>query len=896
MKISKRKADYRDRSDGHFIYTKKCIECIHYISSKKTGIGPRCQMVDGVISPMGTCKLWKLNPLESTQSNLSPPYPEKGAKVRYGSLEGKLVSDVRKEDRAYADIKWKGFLHGTQRDVIVDSPEIEVIDTNPRKSLLYYEITYGGVPMTENGRKRFINAALNAGYSLNEIEDHLKPKENELVENDIAINTMATPELQVEIKNLMDVAGEPGEIAYPTVHDAFNEIVDRWDEGIPEYKKFTNNIKDILITTGQVTEVTKQMLGSGSRMGYKGYWFKHRGLMWEYKPKENKAIGPKEHFWCHVGYDAQGIEYSYCDRCKKYRRGETIIGKREFNAAGKVEPIEEHADGTQWWGDEPLPSTHPLYKKPSENQGKITGYSLTEAPTTGKMAAEFGAYAATAAIGSITGLVLYHTALSPKVSASKSYQRLLITVPHARCNHKDNPRMHLCDQSAKEFAKSLYRSGDKLMIGDMNRSEIDYNRIESIGTEWHTELTELMKSKTYDFLIDAHSFPETSERYGGNDVVILYNYFSTGVRQVAESIRKALEKYSFKVEIRESIMQEDFILSKSVALGISGLLIEVSEKLTESQLNRVAQTVRFSLPRAYPAANEGAEGPITTTTPPEPVDSDFMVHAITYSCSGAAETAEIGLCAAKNPKSNLWRHEWKKNNPGINIKDEKITGRVKVKNNPADIIGKVDVKSNGIGDYHKGMFEADEIEDYEDVIKEVKCEGDKCVRDSEEPTRALGHLIKIEYLKKDGSSFPDGAVCSGSSKPCNCGKKVKEWIPSVHTDVYTNKEGSALFLVKVVKAKENPVEGKTCPTNLNNLGDMLVFWHMKGCSHCAAMEPYIEKCGIPVLKIDAMTCENIADLHKITDTPTLYLYRGDKLVKKHVGQMSESELKRWVKR
>ena len=52
-------------------------------------------------------------------------------------------------------------------------------------------------------------------------------------------------------------------------------------------------------------------------------------------------IGPKDHFWTYMGWDTElKVEYSYCDRCKKYRSAGKSISRREYLKrveAGKVE-------------------------------------------------------------------------------------------------------------------------------------------------------------------------------------------------------------------------------------------------------------------------------------------------------------------------------------------------------------------------------------------------------------------------------------------------------------------------------------------------------------------------------------------------------------------------------
>ena len=52
-------------------------------------------------------------------------------------------------------------------------------------------------------------------------------------------------------------------------------------------------------------------------------------------------IGKKQHFWVYMGWDEElQVEYSFCDRCGKYRAKGVIIPKKQFlerHNAGKVE-------------------------------------------------------------------------------------------------------------------------------------------------------------------------------------------------------------------------------------------------------------------------------------------------------------------------------------------------------------------------------------------------------------------------------------------------------------------------------------------------------------------------------------------------------------------------------
>jgi len=118
---------------------------------------------------------------------------------------------------------------------------------------------------------------------------------------------------------------------------------------------------------------------------------------------------------------------------------------------------------------------------------------------------------------------------------------IILTVPHALCIY-DN-KNHTCDATAKKLAyKLMSKLGGKItnnittVIGNINRSKIDLNRIQSRKTEFRKIIVKIIKTWEKKklkviFVIDCHSFPIKKFRiydFGTNQiskplVTILYD-------------------------------------------------------------------------------------------------------------------------------------------------------------------------------------------------------------------------------------------------------------------------------------------------------------------------------------------------------------------------------------
>lgn len=188
-------------------------------------------------------------------------------------------------------------------------------------------------------------------------------------------------------------------------------------------------------------------------------------------------------------------------------------------------------------------------------------------------------------------------------------QLVILTVPHETCiDHID----HYCDYYANKLAMSLknvlFKKYDITIVhGNINRLQIDLNRIQSRNTKFREKIREIVnqfniknKSNNIIYIIDCHSFPfEKSGEYDfATDEVkdpqttILYD---TAIeRKYANILESILRTKNINVTnlpgIHNDIIDEFSNIHKH-DLHIIPILIEVREDLTNKQLNDVANSV-----------------------------------------------------------------------------------------------------------------------------------------------------------------------------------------------------------------------------------------------------------------------------------------------------------------
>lgn len=180
----------------------------------------------------------------------------------------------------------------------------------------------------------------------------------------------------------------------------------------------------------------------------------------------------------------------------------------------------------------------------------------------------------------------------------------MITVPHATAPVPEPEGSHLWDKAAPEFAGlvvdrlrrySFFET--QLVEGDISRTVMDLNRDESIGSEWRSILSEEIPHAM--ILLDLHSFPPYSEKYGDSDATLLVNptameeknYFSAVYSLV---LNFELISPEFKVNVLKPMPGENSIVEEywlnGPVRGV-GFLMEVNERLDRAELEDMARIV-----------------------------------------------------------------------------------------------------------------------------------------------------------------------------------------------------------------------------------------------------------------------------------------------------------------
>lgn len=188
-------------------------------------------------------------------------------------------------------------------------------------------------------------------------------------------------------------------------------------------------------------------------------------------------------------------------------------------------------------------------------------------------------------------------------------QLIILTTPHETCIDHIN---HYCDYYANKLAMTLKhiflfkKYNIKILHGNINRTRIDLNRIQSRNTQFRKKLREIVdnfniKTDSHNiiYIIDCHSFPfeKNGNTFSTNDVknpqtTILYD---TDIEEKYANILKTiLQKKNIDVTnlpgIHNDIIDEFSNIHKH-NLHIIPILIEVREDLTDIQLNDIADSI-----------------------------------------------------------------------------------------------------------------------------------------------------------------------------------------------------------------------------------------------------------------------------------------------------------------
>jgi hypothetical protein len=176
-------------------------------------------------------------------------------------------------------------------------------------------------------------------------------------------------------------------------------------------------------------------------------------------------------------------------------------------------------------------------------------------------------------------------------------KNILLTVPHSKCLGKKD---HICDYLAEKAAKSLHSKLEFsiLILSDVNRTFIDYNRKKSKNTKWRENIRKIILSKNIDFLIDVHSFPPSSESFGFfkkdnetysslPEIVLLDSYYDEKFLDRSTSVE--FNKYLLKNNIKSKLIVggDNDITLDGRRLNIKSILIEYNESLTSQRLDYI---------------------------------------------------------------------------------------------------------------------------------------------------------------------------------------------------------------------------------------------------------------------------------------------------------------------
>jgi hypothetical protein len=150
---------------------------------------------------------------------------------------------------------------------------------------------------------------------------------------------------------------------------------------------------------------------------------------------------------------------------------------------------------------------------------------------------------------------------------------IVFTVPHATNvdgNVTCNTHIY-CDTDALRVARafSLRVPNSQLLIGDVNRTQMDLNRIESrYTTSFRSQLRDMSKQ----FVLDIHSYPQ-DEMWG-------LGFSSPAVFLVDDGSLIDLVKWNRVFQLPMLRGQGNDIMDEMTTLGIPSILLEVREGIS----------------------------------------------------------------------------------------------------------------------------------------------------------------------------------------------------------------------------------------------------------------------------------------------------------------------------
>lgn len=220
--------------------------------------------------------------------------------------------------------------------------------------------------------------------------------------------------------------------------------------------------------------------------------------------------------------------------------------------------------------------------------------------------------------------------------------KILITAPHAEPSDVNG---HTYDVIAGEMAKSLASLlkgkgySPVLILGDVPRTELDLNRPEGEGTDYHNYINAELEGAT--LLIDVHSYPPDSKRYTDYEMVVLD--MPVEGYEVAKGVYAKLRAKNLNVALLPGYTR-DYDVMKAIERGVNAVLIEHNEDTNIKVLSELEADAidEYLKERTEDITTGNAGGALTAPVLPK----DKKIRKANEPWSIKTET---------NPQDGLWK-------------------------------------------------------------------------------------------------------------------------------------------------------------------------------------------------------------------------------------------------
>lgn len=164
---------------------------------------------------------------------------------------------------------------------------------------------------------------------------------------------------------------------------------------------------------------------------------------------------------------------------------------------------------------------------------------------------------------------------------------IIITAPHTFNDNKDDGHDTdwLSEALADELHDTLHNRGVPVLLlkGEIDRDDMDLNRIESENHGFHRTLDDALPQA--EILFDIHSYPPYYPTWGEYDIVLFHNgpYHTDkdnlDTLELFEYIHKRIPDASIFIELANET--QHYIQNKGLAFDLSSFLIEINESRTD---------------------------------------------------------------------------------------------------------------------------------------------------------------------------------------------------------------------------------------------------------------------------------------------------------------------------